>query len=563
MAAARAAALGARAAWEGYGKLGGVSEHIKALREHVTLPLKAPQLFERLGLRLPRGVLLHGPPGTGKTALACAAAADAGATLFVLNGPDIISEYVGESEIGLQGVFAAARAAAPAVIFIDELDSLAPARSRGAHSAAADEMTGRVVSTLLAAMDARSGADGVIIVAASNRVDAVDSALRRPGRFDRELEVSVPSPAGRLEILRVKLEDINHNLCEENICALAASSHGYVGADLAALCQEAAMCAVRRVVRHRQQGSASVREIPLPVTPLDFRAAQTRVRPSGMREVALELPSVTWADVGGHAAIKQRLKEAVEWPQKHPEMLARMGAKAPRGVLLYGPPGCSKTLLARAVASESGLNFLAVKGSELFSMYVGESEKAVVTLFSRARAAAPSIIFLDEVDGLAAARSEHRSESGGPSVSDRVLSQLLVEMDGIQARGDVVVIAATNRPDLVDAALLRPGRFDSRLYVPPPKDSADRASVLAVLTRATPLAADVELEALADFTPGYTGADLSALVREASMKALQEDIDTTEVAMRHFSAALLEITPSPCVSGVELDMYGRFQQGIQ
>ncbi|BDA47155.1 probable ATPase family protein 2 homolog at C-terminar half [Coccomyxa sp. Obi] len=575
-AAARAAALGAKAAREGYSKLGGVSEHIKSLREHVTLPLKAPQVFERLCLKPPRGVLLHGPPGTGKTALACAAAADAGATLFVLNGPDIISEYVGESEIGLQGVFAAARVAAPAVIFIDELDALAPERARGAHSSAADEMTGRVVSTLLAAMDGEAGGDGIVVLAATNRVDSVDSALRRPGRFDRELEVSVPSPAGRLEILRVKLEDINHNLQVEDVRALAAASHGYVGADLAALCQEAAMCALRRVVRHRQSAESAAKasggascdpNAPPPdllkVTIHDFKAAQTRVRPSGMREVALELPKVTWADVGGHAAIKQRLKEAVEWPQKHPEMLARMGAKAPRGVLLYGPPGCSKTLLARAVASESGLNFLAVKGSELFSMYVGESEKAVVSLFARARAAAPSVIFLDEIDGLAAARSTNRSINGGPSVGDRVLSQLLVEMDGIQARGDVTVVAATNRPDLVDEAFLRPGRFDTRLYVPPPQGSPDRASILAVLTRPTPLAADVDLSAVADLTPRYTGADLKAVVREAALQALVEDIDTTHVAMRHFRAALSNVAPSPSVSKVELNMYGRFQQGIQ
>ncbi|CAL8471781.1 g11323 [Coccomyxa elongata] len=575
-AAARAAALGARAARDGYSKLGGVSEYIKSLQEHVTLPLKAPHVFQRLCLKPPRGVLLHGPPGTGKTALACAAAADAGATLFVLNGPDIISEYVGESEIGLQGVFAAARAAAPAVIFIDELDALAPERARGTHSSAADEMTGRVVATLLTAMDGEAGGDGVVVLAATNRVDSVDSALRRPGRFDRELEVSVPSPAGRLEILRVKLEDVNHNLQDEAVRALAAASHGYVGADLAALCQEAAMCALRRVVRHRQSAESMTEayggaprdpDAPtsdlLKVTIHDFKAAQTRVRPSGMREVALELPKVTWADVGGHAAIKQRLKEAVEWPQKHPEMLVRMGAKAPRGVLLYGPPGCSKTLLARAVASESGLNFLAVKGSELFSMYVGESEKAVVSLFARARAAAPSVIFLDEIDGLAAARIDNISSIGGPRVGDRVLSQLLVEMDGIQARGDVTVVAATNRPDLVDGALLRPGRFDTRLYVPPPDGPTDRASILAVLARSTPLAADVDLSVIADLTPRYTGADLSALVREASLQALVEDIDTLHVAMRHFKAALSNVAPSPSVSKVELNMYGRFQQGIQ
>ncbi|KAK9825828.1 hypothetical protein WJX81_000622 [Elliptochloris bilobata] len=552
-AARRAAAAGAAAAHDGFAALGGLAEQTAALRELVTLPLQAPALFERFGVRPPRGVLLWGPPGTGKTGLARAAAADARARLLVLNGPDVVSEFYGASEAGLLGVFAAARAAAPAVIFIDELDALAPARGGsaadgaggvGAGASAGGDMAARVVTTLLTALDGLNGTsddycNGVVVLAATNRPEAVDAALRRPGRFDRELEVGVPSPAARADILRVTLRRLRHALGNGEVAALAAAAHGFVGADLAALCEEAALVALRRAVAAKRAGKPLSN---LQVTAADMRAAQTRVRPSAMREVALELPAVRWDDVGGLAGVKQRLREAVEWPQRHPDALERLGARAPRGVLLYGPPGCSKTLLARAVAAESRLNFLAVKGPELLSKYVGDSEKAVAALFARARAAAPAIVFFDEIDGLAGMRGEG---GGGAAAAagDRVLAQLLTEMDGLQARGGVVVLAATNRPDRLDAALLRPGRFDRALRVPPP-DQEGREAILAVHTRRTPLAPDVDLVALAASTPGYTGADLAAVVREAALAALQEDMGARTVAARHFAAALDEPLPS-------------------
>ncbi|KAK9807627.1 hypothetical protein WJX72_004612 [[Myrmecia] bisecta] len=549
----RAATAGLKSTSGGQIALGGVSEQLRSLRELVTLPLKMPQLFERYHIRPPRGVLLYGPPGTGKTCLARAAAADAHVPLFVLNGPDVVSAYYGESEDGLLGVFAAARAAAPSIIFIDEIDALAPARESGGggsgsglgHVGAAADMGARIVTTLLTAMDgflgdASTTVDRVVVIAATNRPEAVDVALRRPGRFDRELEVGVPTPQGRAEIVRAKLQNLRHDLSAQEVAALAAAAHGFVGADLTALAR---------------QSSTSDGGTELRVTLDDFRVAETRVRPSAMREVALEVPNVSWADVGGLDGVKQRLQEAVEWPQKNPAALARIGATPPRGVLLYGPPGCSKTLLARAVANEAKLNFLAVKGPELFSKYVGESEKAVAALFARARAAAPAIIFFDEIDGLAGSRGD--GSAGGADVGERVMSQLLTAMDGLQARVGVVVIAATNRPDRVDAALLRPGRFDRLLYVPPP-DAAARAAVFAVHTKRTPLAPDVDLQALAAATEGYTGADITAVIREAALAALQECLDATHVAARHFSQALNAVPSSAPPSAAALEIYQRF-----
>ncbi|KAL0050804.1 hypothetical protein WJX82_007459 [Trebouxia sp. C0006] len=598
-AAARAASLGLAAASTGYASLGGVDDHVKALRQLVTLPLKFPHLFARYNMRPPRGVLLWGPPGTGKTCLARGAAAEVGVPLFVINGPDVVSEFYGESEASLQGIFTAAHALAPSVIFIDELDALAPARGGGDSGGGggggmapepAAEMSGRIVTSLLTAMDginthpASAGGAGVVVIAATNRPEALDSALRRPGRFDRELEVGVPSPTARAHILRAKLKAVRHCVAEEDIDALAAAAHGFVGADLAAICDEAAMAALRRVIAARQsspavqhpaskqphhevqrpshreqhkgeQRQASSHQAAQDIQAVDFRVAETRVRPSAMREVALEVPKVRWEDVGGLDGVRQRLQEAVQWPHLHPEALARLGAQPPKGVLLYGPPGCSKTLLARAVANEAKLNFLAVKGPELFSKYVGQAEKAVAALFARARAAAPAIIFFDEIDGLAGARGGE----GGSGVGERVLSQLLMEMDGLQARMGVVVVGATNRPDCVDAALLRPGRFDRLLFVPPP-DVAARHAILVVHTRNTPLASDVHLQALAERSEGFTGADLAALVREAALAALTENLEASAVNQDHFSKAFQAVSKSTPPSQAMQQVYSKFNR---
>ncbi|GBG68646.1 hypothetical protein CBR_g3187 [Chara braunii] len=726
----------------GFRMVGGLSSQIAALREMVELPLKNPEMFGRYGIRPPRGVLLYGPPGTGKTLLAKAIANEFDASMYVINGPEIVSEYYGESESALQAIFADAERCAPSVIFIDEIDAIAPARQKGS-----EEFTQRMVAALLTQLDGGgAGRDGnrVVVIAATNRPESIDPALRRPGRFDRELEIGVPSPASRLEILQALLCRMPHTLTDADCRYLASATHGFVGADLAVLCNEAAISALRRIIKSRsdslpaahtllrkppgdsgsgqavsgsilgtreengrrgsygeelsvpadrmkdakdqccmsgnfraeieqetgkEEGNAAqsrvqptgeisavcngnggggseleveLKQLAQPSCPLDsvsltlataqssfspsfsssltsstsstsshvssfspapahlslsssgipcedniasglricrqdkaedkiangvedeiahlaksfqslllseqtvdlqdFELAKARVRPSAMREVMLEVPAVRWADIGGQEDIKQRLKEAVEWPQKHALAFERVGAKPPKGILLHGPPGCSKTMMARAVATEAGLNFIAVKGPELFSKWVGESEKAVHTLFARARASSPSIVFFDEIDGLAVARSNGK-EDGASAVSDRVMSQLLSEMDGLSPLCGVVVIAATNRVDIIDPALLRPGRFDRLLFVGPP-DMATREKIFEVHTRKIPLSNDVNRRELAELTVNFTGADIAAVCREAAMAALEEDLDTEEVCMRHFKAALPLVLPS-------------------
>ena len=618
-AARRARRAADRLGVGGFASLGGVGEHAAALHELVELPLRRPELFESCGVRPPRGVLLWGPPGTGKTRLARAAASAAGATLMVVRGPELIGAHVGESEAALRGVFAAASEAAPCVVLLDELDAIAPARSggdglgaRGGDGGGADEaMSARIVAALLSVLDG-AGADAVslhrvVVVATTNRPEAIDRALRRPGRFDREIEVGAPTPAGRREILDAHLRGVRHELTDAQAATLAADAHGFVGADVAALCRGAAMEALRRRVREKtttraegeeararrdgdgdgdtasaasaasladrmdglsvsspsdeRSGRVERSDAPSTVTWDDFLAARVRVRPSALREVAVEVPKVAWDDVGGLGDVKQRLKEAVEWSERHPDAMSRVGAKPPKGILLYGPPGCSKTMLARAVASASGRNFLTVKGPELYSKWVGDSEKAVRSLFARARASAPSVVFLDELDGLVGARSSGGGE--GPSVHDRLLTQLLSEMDGLQTgRGDasdaVAVVAATNRPDLVDAALLRPGRFDRLLFIPPPRAAEDRAEILRVKLRRTPVGADVNLDMLATATHGYTGADLAAVCREAALAALEENIDAKEVCARHFAAATGRTPPSPPPAKELAEVYAKF-----
>ncbi|KAJ3703911.1 hypothetical protein LUZ61_007616 [Rhynchospora tenuis] len=533
-------------------KLGGLSKEFEDLKEIISFSLAKDETLPRY-----KGVLLYGPPGTGKTSLGSMCAKVAGAQLFTINGPEIISQYYGESEQALHDVFTSAKKAAPSVVFIDELDAIAPARKDGTEG-----LSLRMVATLLKIMDEIRQTDRVIVIAATNRPDSIDPALRRPGRLDREIEIGVPSPEQRLDILTTILSIMDNSLSQTELQMLASETHGFVGADLAALGNEAALNALRRHIKLKGQKPAEAMvalleslskltvssedvtgmngEEVLTVTIEDFEKAKLKVCPSAMREVMLELPKVRWEDVGGQSKIKEQLIEAVQWPQMCPEAFDRIGIKPPRGLLMIGPPGCSKTLMARAVASEAKLNFLAVKGPELFSKWVGESEKAVKALFAKARANKPAIIFFDEIDGLAVTRG---SENDGVSVADRVLSQLLVEMDGLDLRTGVTVIAATNRPDKIDPALLRPGRFDRLLDVQPP-DEADREEIFRIHTKKMPCGNDVRLRDLAVLTEGYTGADIKLVCREAAILALEESFDINEVSMQHFKTAVSKVRPS-------------------
>jgi len=519
-----------------YEDIGGLHEELQRIREMVELPLKHPELFRHLGIEPPKGVILWGPPGCGKTLIAKAIANETGAHFISINGPEIMSKFYGESEARLREIFKEAEENAPAIIFIDELDAIAPKRSE-----VTGEVERRVVSQLLTLMDGLKARGQVVVIGATNRIDAVDPALRRPGRFDREIRIGVPDRNGRKEILQIHTRRMP--LAEDvNLEELANITHGFTGADLAALCREAAMNALRRFLPkmdlEKETIPAEVLE-ELKVTREDFMNALKIVQPSALREVILEIPNVKWEDIGDLERVKQELREAVEWPLKYPDVFKRLGIKPPRGILLYGPPGTGKTLLAKAVANESEANFISVKGPEVLSKWVGESEKAVREIFQRAREAAPCIIFFDELDAIAPRRGLH-TDAG---VTDRIVNQLLTEMDGIQILKDVVVIGATNRPDILDPALLRPGRFDRVIYVPPP-DVEGRYQIFQIHTREMPLADDVDLRKLAEMTEGYTGADIEAVCREAAMNAARENIKIDKVYMRHFLAALEKVKPS-------------------
>jgi len=519
-----------------YEDIGGLHEELQRIREMVELPLKHPELFRHLGIDPPKGVILWGPPGCGKTLIAKAIANETGAHFISINGPEIMSKFYGESEARLREIFKEAEENAPSIIFIDELDAIAPKRSE-----VTGEVERRVVSQLLTLMDGLKSRGQVIVIGATNRIDAIDPALRRPGRFDREIRIGVPDRNGRKEILQIHTRRMP--LADDvDLDELANITHGFTGADLAALCREAAMSALRRFLPkidlEKEVIPAEVLE-ELKVTREDFMNALKIVQPSALREVILEIPNVRWEDIGDLEQVKQELKEAIEWPLKYPDVFRRLGIRPPRGILLYGPPGTGKTLLAKAVANESEANFISVKGPEILSKWVGESEKAIREIFRKAREAAPCIIFFDELDAIAPRRGMH-TDAG---VTDRIVNQLLTEMDGIQVLKDVVVIGATNRPDILDPALLRPGRFDRVIFVPPP-DIEGRYQILLIHTREMPLADDVDLRRIAEMTEGYTGADLEAVCREAALAAARENINIDRVYMRHFKAALEKVKPS-------------------
>jgi len=587
-----------------YEDIGGLTDEVKKIREMVEVPLKHPELFEKLGIEPPKGVLLHGPPGTGKTLLAKAVANESEANFILLNGPEIMSKFYGESEKRLRDLFEEAEKNAPSIIFIDEIDAIAPKREE-----ATGEVERRVVSQLLTMMDGLKSRGKVVVIGATNRPNSIDPALRRPGRFDREIELRAPDKNGRLQVLKIhtrgmpltKDVDLDH---------LASVTHGFVGADINALGKEAAMVVLRRLLENPKLELKDGEEIPeeflkeLKVTSKDFQEALKVVRPSAMREVLVETPNVGWNDVGGLDNIKQELKEAVEWPLKYPESFRRMGIQPPRGILLYGPPGTGKTLLAKAIAKESEANFIQIKGPSLLSMWVGKSEEGVRKIFERARQVSPCIIFFDEMDALAGKRGMEQ----GTKVTERVLNQLLAEMDGIEDLSNIIVIGATNRPDMLDSAILRPGRFDRILLVTSP-DEAGRRQILNIHTKNMPLALSNEEEEMldkmykdkkiesfiskttsddstkqsettkkknikfSDFkelpprekllyylgekTTGFVGADIESLVREAAMLALRENIDCKEVRLKNFEEALKKVTGS--VSKTDIDRYRKIE----
>ncbi len=520
-----------------YEDLGGIQHAVSKVREMIELPLKHPELFDRLGIEPPKGVLLHGPPGTGKTMLAKAVANESDAYFIIVNGPEIMSKYYGESEQQIRNIFQEAEKNAPSIILIDEIDSIAPKRAE-----VTGEVERRVVAQLLSLMDGLKERENVIVIGATNRPEAVDMALRRPGRFDREIELRVPDREGRMEILQIHTRGMP--LYDDvNLEELAEITYGFVGADIAALAREAAMGALRRILPEINLEDQTIpKEIldKLVVTAGDFNNALREIKPSAMREIMIETPNVSWQDIGGMENVKELLKEAVEWPLKNPESFKRIGVEAPKGVLLYGPPGTGKTMLAKAIANESDANFISAKGSDLLSKWYGESEKRIDEVFSRAKQVAPSVIFLDELDALAPVRG---TAAGEPHVTERIVNQLLSELDGLEELRGVVVIGATNRPDIIDPALLRPGRFDELIVVPVP-DRGSRKRIFEVHTKKMSLAEDVDLNDLVSRTDRYTGADIAAICKKAGRFALRENIQAEKVYQKHFLKAVEETEPS-------------------
>lgn len=541
-----------------YEDIGGIRNEISRVREMIELPLRHPELFKRLGVEAPKGVLLHGPPGTGKTLLARAVANETNANFYSIGGPEIMSKYYGESEEKLRNVFEQAEKNAPSIIFIDEIDSIAPKREE-----VSGEVERRIVAQLLSLMDGLKSRGKVVVIGATNRVNAIDPALRRPGRFDRELEIGVPDREGRLEILQIHTRGMP--LAKDvNLEKLADISHGFVGADLQSLSKEAGMRSLRRILPNIDLSTGNIPSETLRqiiVTMNDFMDVIKEMEPSAMREVFVEVPDISWNDIGGLALIKQEMQEAVEWPLKYQGIFTYADAMPPKGILLYGPPGTGKTLMAKAAANESEANFISIKGPELLSKWVGESEKGVREIFRKARQAAPCIIFFDEIDAIAPKRG---GDFGDSHVTERLISQLLTELDGLEILTNVVVIGATNRPDIIDPALLRPGRFDRLLYVPPP-DRDSREQILKIHIKKKPLDESVDIGKLADQTDGYTGADIASLSSAAVMLALREHVSKykdpkeaeqhkgeLKIHMKHFEDAMKKIRP---LSTQELNMY--------
>jgi len=537
-----------------YEDVGGLDREIQRVREMVELPLRHPSLFKRLGIDPPKGVLLRGPPGCGKTLLAKAVANESEAHFISINGPEIMSKFYGESEKKLRKLFIEAEEKSPSIIFIDEIDAIAPKRET-----VTGEVERRVVAQLLALMDGLHGRGKVIVIGATNRPNSLDSALRRPGRFDREIEIKVPNEKGRREVFQIHTRNMPLDR-KISLKEFSQITHGFVGADISAVCREAAMSALRRYLPKIDLESEVIDPELLEqieVTKEDFEEALKEILPSAIREVFVEVPNVPWDQVGGLESLKQKLIEAVEWPLSHPNIFTRMGIRPPKGILLYGPPGCGKTLLARAVATESKANFISIKGPELLSKWVGESEKAIREIFRIAKMASPCIIFFDEFDSIAPSRGRYTSDSG---VSEKVLSQFLTELDGLEVMKDIVVIAATNRPDILDPALIRPGRIDRILLVPVP-DEQGRLEILKIFTKDMPLTSNIKLEDLNSLINGFSGADIQIWCREAAMIALRENIRARKVSLEHFKEAR-EYT-NPTLTTETLAWYEKFGEKLK
>ncbi len=537
-----------------YEDVGGLDKEIQRVREMVELPLRHPSLFKRLGIDPPKGVLLRGPPGCGKTLLARAVANESEAHFISINGPEIMSKFYGESEKKLRKLFIEAEEKSPSIIFIDEIDAIAPKRET-----VTGEVERRVVAQLLALMDGLHGRGKVIVIGATNRPNSLDSALRRPGRFDREIEIKVPNEKGRREVFQIHTRNMPLDK-KISLKEFSQITHGFVGADISAVCREAAMSALRRYLPKIDLESEVIDPELLEqieVTKEDFEEALKEILPSGIREVFVEVPNVPWDQVGGLESLKQKLIEAVEWPLSHPNIFTRMGIRPPKGILLYGPPGCGKTLLARAVATESKANFISIKGPELLSKWVGESEKAIREVFRKAKMASPCIIFFDEFDSIAPSRGRHTSDSG---VTEKVLSQFLTELDGLEVMKDIVVIAATNRPDILDPALIRPGRIDRILLVPVP-DEKGRLEILKIFTKDMPLTSNAKVEDLNSLISGFSGADIETWCREAAMIALRENIRARKVSLEHFKEAR-EFT-NPTLTTETLAWYEKFGEKLK
>lgn len=506
----------------GYDDIGGCRKQMAQIREMIELPLRHPQLFKTLGVKPPRGVLLFGPPGSGKTLIARAIANETGAFFFLLNGPEIMSKMAGEAEANLRKAFEEAEKNSPAIIFIDEIDSIAPKREK-----TQGEVEKRVVSQMLTLMDGLKGRGHVVVIAATNRPNALDPALRRFGRFDREIDIGVPDEVGRMEVLRIHTK--NMKLSEDvDLADIAKSTHGFVGADLAALCTEAALQCIREKMDlidiEDETIDAEILDA-MAVTNEHFRFAQGQTNPSSLRETVVEIPDVTWDDIGGLEDVKKNLQEMILYPIEHPDKFHKFGMSPSKGVLFYGPPGCGKTLLAKAVAHECSSNFISIKGPELLTMWFGESEANVRDVFDKARGASPCVLFFDELDSVGVARGSSQGDAGG--AGDRVLNQLLTEMDGVGSKKNLFFIGATNRPDILDEALIRPGRLDQLIYIPLP-DKPSRANVIKAVLRKSPIAGNISMDFLAELTEGFTGADLTELCQRATKAAIRESIEAEE-----------------------------------